>query len=611
MTARHSAVAQCLLIVLALAIGLLSDPARANDVGANLYAERCAKCHEGGVPRAPHRVFLSRLPGTVVANALDRGGLMAMQGDGLDADQRRQVAIFLTGKDPNIERETPSAPVCSKPVSAAALRSKPSRFGWGHDNSRFIPNSVARLTRDQIPHLSLKWAFAYPNASRARGQPAIAFGAVYTGGQDGHVRALDLDTGCVRWEFTASAEVRTGMVLEGRTVYFGDLIGHAYAVDAITGQLRWKIRVDEHPHATLTGTPAVHDGTLYVPVSSLELLSAIDPKYPCCTFRGSIVALRTRDGHVRWKSYSIPIAPSVTRHNVLGTAVYAPSGAPIWNSPTIDAKRGVLYVGTGESYTAPAAPTSDSVLAMRLSDGKHVWHFQALAGDVFNHGCFEPTRANCPEKIGPDYDIGASVVRLRGIDGKERLFAGQKSGWVFALDPDAKGRLLWKTRVGRGGITGGVHFGMSTDGQRLFVPIHDADHELDLVQHDEPRRPGLFALDPISGATLWAAHIDDVCHGRKGCNPGISAAATTIPGVVFAAHADGVLRAYDTNSGDVLWQFDTTNPVQTTSGALTSGGSMGSGGVAIRDGYVIVNSGYVAPAMPGNVMLVFAPRSRT
>ena len=618
-----SAAARAWLLVASAGVGAApggADPTGGGNAGAGrlTYETLCAGCHEGQAPRAPHRLFLSRLhAGTVVA-ALGEGGLMAAQGATLSARQRREVATFLTGRDPLLEAAAPEAPVCGPAARRADPRMPAVATGWGRDNSRFIPAAVAGLSARDIPRLQLRWAFAHPNATRARGQPTIAWGAVYAGSQDGRVRAFDLESGCVRWSFRASAEVRTGLVAgeaadAGRdaSLYFGDLIGNVYAVDARSGTLRWRVHVDDHPHATLTGTPSLHRGVLYVPVSSLELLSAADAKYECCSFRGAVVALDARTGRMRWRAHPID-KPSFVRTTRAGTRTFAPSGVPIWNSPTVDAARGLLYVGTGESYTEPAADASDSVVAFALRDGLRRWVFQALAGDVFNHGCFGADKSNCPQRPGPDYDIGASVIRLRLPDGAERLYVGQKSGWVFALDPADRGRLVWKTRVGRGGIMGGVHFGMASDGLRLYVPIHDVGHELDLVKHDRPARPGLFALDLATGRELWAAPAADACAGREGCNPGISAAVTALPGTIFAGHSDGMLRAYDSATGAVTWQYDTTRSVRSVSGETAHGGSMGSGGVAIRNGWVVVNSGYTAPAMPGNLMLVFAlPQAST
>ncbi len=136
-------------------------------------------------------------------------------------------------------------------------------MGWGLDNSRFIPADIAGLAAAEVPNLKLKWALEFPGAIRARSQPTIAYGAVYVGSDNGTVYALDLASGCVRWTYRAAAEVRTGIVAEtGVTagavprLFFGDVIAHAYALDARNGKLLWSAKVDSHPNATVTGTPA-------------------------------------------------------------------------------------------------------------------------------------------------------------------------------------------------------------------------------------------------------------------------------------------------------------------------------------------------------------------
>jgi outer membrane protein assembly factor BamB len=169
-----------------------------------------------------------------------------------------------------------------------------------------------------VPKLRLKWAVAFPNTVRVRSRPTFAYGALYTGSQDGTVYALDAKTGCIRWTFRTTAEVRTPIVVQSTAdanggvplAFFGDLIGRVYAVDALTGRELWRIKADEHPSATITGSPVYHQGRLYVPVSSLEEAMA-DPKYPCCTFRGSVLALDARTGKVLWKTYTIDEQPKL------------------------------------------------------------------------------------------------------------------------------------------------------------------------------------------------------------------------------------------------------------------------------------------------------------
>jgi polyvinyl alcohol dehydrogenase (cytochrome) len=196
---------------------------------------------------------------------------------------------------------------------------------------------------------------------------------------------------------------------------------------------------------------------------------------------------------------------------------------------------------------------------------------------------------------------------LRDATRGDLLLAGQKSGMVYGIDPEQRGRIVWNTRVGRGGIQGGVHFGMATDGERLFVPISDMKDEHDGRVHTDASRAGLYALDPRTGRLQWSMPADDVCAGRQFCDPGISAAITSIPGAVLAGHMDGRLRAYDAASGKVVWEVDTTQEWKTVSGEIARGGSFGGGaGPMVVDGKVFAASGYgLYFHMPGNVLLVW------
>lgn len=579
--------------------------------GAKLYQQHCAMCHAGQVPKAPQKMFLQMLSGPTIDASLTNG-LMAAQGAMLTLQQRREVAEYLSGAPLDSQLAAAGPPKCAGPAAQFDKAQRPLASGWGYDNARFVGAGDAGIDRVRAKSLRLAWAMEFPNAIRARSQPAIAFGAIFVGSADGTVYALDLKTGCARWTFKAGAEVRTGIVpFEAgggeASLAFGDVIGRVYVIDAFTGALRWSQKVDEHPHATITGTPTWHDGTLYVPVSSLEVTSAGDPAYPCCTFRGAVVALEADTGTQRWKAYTIDAPPAVEKKTSAGTEVFAPSGAPVWNSPTIDARRGVLYVGTGENYSSPADDRSDALIAIRLSDGKIAWSQQMVAGDAWNVACMMKDNPNCPIENGPDVDFGAGTILLTLPGGRQVLLAGQKNGVVYGLDPDAKGALLWKTRVGRGGIQGGVHFGMATAGDTVFAPVSDMKDGRDGRPVTGPPRPGMNALDAATGALRWSTPANDVCGTREFCDPGISAAITATPEVVFAGHMDGRFRAYDTANGAVLLEFDSTQPVKTVSGAMARGGSFGGAGAAVRDGHVVVNSGYgLYFHMPGNVLLVFS-----
>ena len=590
--------------------------------GAAVYAKQCASCHEGQVAKAPQKLFLQMLSGPTILDALEQG-LMKSQAAALTADDRRHVAEYLSGAPLAAQQvETPPA-MCMDKASPFDAAKPPVKSGWGYHNARHVPTGIAGLTAVDAPNLQLAWAFEFPRGLRARSQPSIAYGAVFVGSHDGHVYALDLATGCARWVFKAGAEVRTAVVpyeakgganvrTRAPRVYFGDVLGRLYSLDASTGTLQWSAKLDDHPNATLTGTGTLHEGVIYQPVSSLEVTAAADPKYPCCTFRGSVVAIDAWSGEQRWKAFTIPEAPKEVMKTSVGTPVLGPSGAPIWNGPMVDAKRGVLYVGTGENYSSPANDTSDALLAFRLTDGKLLWSQQMVKGDAWNVACMLKDNPNCPVEDGPDVDFGAGTILTTLPNGKDVLLAGQKNGVVYALDVDAKGALLWKTKVGRGGIQGGVHFGMAIDGSRIYAPVSDMADEHDGRPKQGAPQPGLYGLDAASGKLLWSAPANNVCGKLTSCDPGISAAVTAIPGVVFAGHMDGRFRAYDGTNGKVLFEYDAKQEVITVSGQRAKGGSFGGGGAAVRDGYVVVSSGYGMYAhMPGNVLLAFTTPTRS
>jgi polyvinyl alcohol dehydrogenase (cytochrome) len=581
-----------------------------------LYQQHCAECHEGGVPRAPHSVKFQIIGTPAIYEALTRG-VMQAQGAALSDAERRQLAEFLGGAALPAESPDLSALACRGPAARFDRRRPPDVAGWGITlgNERHVESRVARLPAAAVPQLELKWSFGFPGATRARSQPSFAGGAVFVGSQDGTVYALDLDSGCVRWAFRAEAEVRNSPSIEpwkkgdrraNPRAFFGDLQGNVYAVEAFTGKLLWKVRANEHPRTTITGSPRVFENRVFVPLSSTEWASAADPTYECCTFRGGVVALNAADGAVAWRSFTIAEEPSFTGQlNSAGARRFHPAGAPVWNSPTIDAKRRRVYVGTGEGYTSPAADTSDAVIAFDLDTGRKLWHYQSIPHDAWNMACFIGGGPNCPEEDGPDLDIGAPPILARLPDGREALLVGQKSAHVFALDPDDGGE-LWRVKYGRGGFAGGVHWGMAYDGKTLFAPNADT---IFLGTEEGEAKPGLFALDPTTGAIRWFTPNPDVCAAERkpACDPGLSPPPTTIDGVVFQGGFDGWLRAYDSSSGRIVWQYDTVRDFDTVNGVAGFGGSLESAGPLVVDGHVLVNSGYLfGGRMPGNVLLVFS-----
>lgn len=585
--------------------------ARESMPGKAVYAQHCAACHDGAVKKAPHKLMLGLMTPEAVLETLSTG-LMKEQGALLDDEDKRLVSEYLAGVPMGTQAAT-AVEVCSGAAAEFDFNDPPRTTNWGlqRTNTRSISAADAGLDKASLADLRLKWAFAFPGANRARSQPTLAAGAIYVGSHNGLVYALDRSSGCVRWTYESAAEVRTGIVVDSWNAgdseakpraYFGDVLGNVYGIDAVNGTEIWRMRADEHPNATITGTPSLHDGRLFVPVSSLEVSLAADPAYECCTGRGSVVAVDAASGEMLWQTYTIEEEPTVQGQNRVETDMYGPSGATVWNSPSIDAKRNQLYVGTGENMSSPATLTSDAIFAMDLETGKVKWVFQATPNDAWNSACDTDRPDSCPVEDGPDFDFGAATMLLATEKAGDLVIGGQKSGLVHALDPET-GKLVWQSRVGRGGIQGGVHFGMASDGKRLYVPISDMR---DGRTYPDPERPGLHALDPSTGQELWSFENPDLCTGRDFCHPGISQAITSAGALVLAGGMDGVMRVHDAATGALLWERDTTETIATLSGARAFGGSFGGGSApVVRDGLVVLSSGYgIYGHMPGNLLMV-------
>ena len=571
-----------------------------------IYKTHCALCHDNGATGAPTRAALEkRKPQAIFASLTT--GLMREQGKALKPQERKLIANYLGAKTQTV--------VDIKCKGSFALNGAPSwnRWGNGTDNRRYQPASKGGITLANLGTLELKWAFAFPDAARARSQPAVTKDAIFTGSPDGRVYALNAKTGCIWWVFAAESEVRSAPTLgtnaAGRIdrLYFGDFKANVYAVNARTGKLLWKASVKDHPAGTITGSLTLHDGRLYVPMSSTEVISAMNGAYECCTFRGGITALTVDNGKPVWRMYSVA-APNRAGSNPNAVPAFGPSGAPVWSSPTIDAKRGLLYIGTGENYSSPASDMSDSIIAVELATGKIRWSRQTIAGDAWNASCGPiGNTINCPKEDGPDLDFGAPPILITLPTGKDMLLAGQKSGMVYGLDPDADGRIVWQQRAGMGGFNGGVHWGMASDSRTLYVGIADTPGNKGAVG---ARRPGLHAFDAATGTPLWSRIEPPTCQERAfKCETALSAPVTLTDGIVFAGAHNGLLRAYSSSSGKTLWTFNTRRSFQAINGAKAVGGSIDSAGPVIADGRLIVNSGYDKfGEIPGNVLLVFGPK---
>jgi polyvinyl alcohol dehydrogenase (cytochrome) len=428
--------------------------------GFAVFQTQCMTCHGNpAVERAPLPATIREMSPEHIYEVLTTG-VMKSQGGKLSEDQRRMLATFMSGRTLGSEaqgdaKNMPNQCAGNPPMSDPA--SGPEWNGWGADlnNDRFQTAKGAGLTPDQVPHLKLKWAFGYPTGLSAFGQPSVVAGRVFVGADTGFIYSLDAKTGCVYWSYKTKGSVRNAInvgAVKGRGatkygVFFGDAHANVYGLDAQTGQELWMTKVDDHFVARITAAPALYNGRVYVPVSSSEEFTAATLDYPCCTSRGSVVALDANTGNKIWKTYVVS-EPKPTKKNSRGIQNYAPAGGSVWNTPTVDPKHNAIYFGTGDAETEPAPDTTDAIMAVDMKTGKVLWHYQAQANDAFLGGCNGASKTdNCPSENGPDLDIGNSPILRTLAGGKRILIAATKDGNVIALDPDKNGAVVWHVNV--------------------------------------------------------------------------------------------------------------------------------------------------------------------
>jgi polyvinyl alcohol dehydrogenase (cytochrome) len=574
--------------------------------GKTVFEASCKSCHTNVADsKAPGLAMLGAMTPRAIYMAL-KTGKMQTQSKNLSDEQRREVAQWITNR-PFVETKLPKE--AFMPFSLP--KNVPISSGWGGNlaGTGFTKNT--NITPQNVTSLKVKWTFAFPEGTQIRSKPAVVGDWLIVGSQFGDVYAIHKQTGKIGWHFVGDSPIRGAIFVEKSgdklRAYFSDFTTNVYAIDVASGKLIWKKRAGQHPQSANTGSVAVYQNTIIVPLTSNEVTTSKDPNYACCTSSGEVIALNATTGELLWRHRVIPQEAQVSGKKKNGQDFYGPSGAPVWSSPTVDTKRGLVYIGTGENYTYPASATSDAIQALDIKTGKLIWSFQATANDTWNLAC--PGDPNCPEKVGPDLDFGMAPLLITTQQGRDMLVVGQKAGVVHALDP-ISGSILWQTRIGKGGKLGGIHWGMASDGNYVYAANADNKYGIDPRDPNRNASPGLYALDANTGKIIWNQPTP-ACEADKPCIQANSAAPLLIPGLIFAGSLDGHIRGYDAGTGKIIWDFDTVQEFKTGNGIAGRGGSIDGPSPVVSGSMLFVNSGYgMFGEMPGNVLIAFDLENR-
>jgi polyvinyl alcohol dehydrogenase (cytochrome) len=575
--------------------------------GKQLTENNCVACHED------KSLNLASIETMALGTQRELVGVMTEgkmqeQAKHLSKVEINKIATFISST------EQTSLFKCQRQLAESDLRSGSNwtSKGNGSLNKRYQKNT--NINSSNIKNLKLKWSFRLKGYD-ARSQP-IAIGNLILAASKDTLYALDSNTGCSFWSFKSPSEFRVSPAYAkeaGSYVFAVDQELITYKVDLLEGKLVWKTQLPRESDWNLSsGSISIVDSHLIIPISTVETIAPlINPIYECCTTSGGIAKVDVQTGELIWYHRVEKPAEYVGKVRVIRTKKYAPSGSAVWNTPGIDLTRNLVFFGTGQSLQSPASEFSDAIIALDLNTGERAWSTQTLAGDAFNMACVLPIARQwgCPVENGPDFDFGASVIKSFTSNKEEIYLAGQKSGWAFGMKP-SNGEIIWKNRIGMGGVLGGIHTGMATDDERLYVTNSDRDGSR---KYDWDPKPGVYALNIDTGEIIWTFPLDDDCKkrnevtdGNGNCFKGFSAPPSVGSDVVFAGALDGRLFGIEKKTGKYLWEFDTLQFFQTVDGTKAFGGSMDIAGPVITKDQLIVMSGYGTHGQfPGNVLLVF------
>lgn len=463
-----------------------------------------------------------------------------------------------------------------------------------------------KISPSNVSSLALKWSFTAGASVSAT--PTVSNSDVFFPDWAGNLYALRANSGKLDWQGTISSYTgipndlsRTSPAVYRDEVILGDDLSEAgphdgarlIAVDRNTGKLRWATKIDDHPAAIITGSAVVYNGIVYQGVSSAEEEYATKPEYPCCTFRGSMVAVDADTGQILWKTYMVPDNGGATNQY---------SGGGIWQPPVIDPSKGALYVGTGNNYTAPedveacqlnnpessscTAPDDffNSVMALDLQSGAILWGHKLSGWDTWTVACAQPGNPlACPSPPGPNFDFGGSGGNLMG----DVVGFAQKSGMYWVLNT-SDGSIAWSTQMGPGGNLGGLIWGTATDGQRVYGTLTNNEHRNYLLANGQTITGSAWnALDATTGEILW--QTPDPAQGDSFNLSAVSVA----NGVMYSGAMDGHMYAIDAATGKILWSFQANGTILD--------------GPAISHGVVYWGAGYGrSGGSPGNTIYAFA-----
>jgi len=493
-------------------------------------------------------------------------------------------------------------------------------YGRTYEEQRFSP--LDQINKQTVPQLGLAW---YRDMQTTRGleaTPIIVDGIMFISSSWSRVYALNAVSGAEIWAFDPEVPrqwgrraccdvVNRGVAVYKGKVYVGTLDGRLIALDAASGKPVWEVDtfIDRSRFYTITGAPRVARGKVFIGNGGAEF-----------GVRGYLSAYDAASGELAWRFYTVPGDPAQPfEHAEMALAAETWSGGEwwkvggggtVWNSIVYDPEFNHLYFGVGNGSPWPRVMRSpgggdnlflSSIVAVDADSGKMQWYYQTTPGDNWDYtavqdimlaelevdGAMRKVLMQAP-KNGFFYVIDRSNGELlrahkfvhttwashvdmatgRPVENLA-LDYSKEAKWIIptslgarnwqAMSFDAKKGIVYLTASEISGIYAMDQDWLKTGsyarkplGLNLGIEIAGLAKIAAETPGALPSKGYLKAFNPLTGNSDWVVEYPHYWNGG---------ALATSGGLVFQGNAAGKINAMDSDSGDVLWSFESYTSV--------------------------------------------------
>ena len=460
-----------------------------------------------------------------------------------------------------------------------------------YEQTRYYPSR--QINAGNVHQLRPAWIFQTEVVDSLETTPIVVDGVMYITTSFNHVYALDARTGEQYWHYRHNMGPITtyccgpnnrGVAVYGDMVYMGTLDAKLVALDAKTGRLVWETEIaDPELGYSETMAPSVVDGKVLIGTNGGEY-----------GIRGFVKAFDWQTGELIWTFHTIP-EDSVgewTTHDATGRDMlrdidaekqalaelgdpYETLGGGVWQNPAVDLASNRIYFVVGNpspdldgSLRPGDNLYTDSLVAVDLDTGEYVCHFQYIAHDVWDLDAVSP-----PILVDVIDDSGAVVPGV---------LHGGKSGHVYVHNRDDCSLIrfseamvpqenMWVLPTPEGarmlpGANGGVEWSpMAVDealGLTYAINLHQPmTYHVESTPYPEGKLwlGGAFKVIPSEqqwgNVTAVDYNTGEIRWKVKTEQPMIGGILATAGGVLFTGEGNGLFKAYDSETGAVLWRF--------------------------------------------------------